>query len=151
MVIPTPWGVLMTQAAPQIANEFRSLLGLEEDRFPDKADPTGGEGGAGPEGRDGGTREEDKPNGDGDGDGDKHPVPDWASPEYRDKLKRIMEDMLGRMPDGVYEVPDWKVLISVEAPASAMAPLPDIPLPGMGQAMVEASYNEIVARLDEDG
>ena len=53
--VATPIGVLGTMAMPQIVNEVRSWFGLEPDRFPNTADPTGaigdwGLGGSGPEG-----------------------------------------------------------------------------------------------------
>ena len=119
----TPLGALWSQAGPQIANEIASLFGDEPDRFANTADPTGGEPGAsGPEGRDGGTRDEDLPGAGGDDDEDPEAPPDWQDPAYREALRASLERLLGRQLAPGFELPNWGALISYEAPSPRHPP-----------------------------
>ena len=56
-----------------------------------------------------------KENGEEDaGDGEGYKPYDWMDPEYREKIRREMEAIVGgMMPDEAYDVPDWQYLGSV--------------------------------------
>ena len=138
-------GPIAERIGEQIGNEFRSLFGDEEDRFPDAFGKEGhqeGRGGADKpvRGPGGGTLTKTR---------EEAEEAAWGSEEYRTKAREALERMLGDMPDDVYETPDWPVCVAQAAPR----PVRTQPMPPPIDAMQVAQrtiYEEMVEFLDEE-
>lgn len=143
------------KAAREIADELgletrmaRSALGLPSGRGED--DPTR-EGGADLEEQrrrreeeERKAKEEETPKGE---------PPKPGTDEYRQALLDAMEEMLGNMPDGNYEVPDWSVIIaqdSPERPQATQEAMPQELLERMDAIRTQAFVSDMAGRLLRD-